>query len=166
MHAHSNLICRSTGAYHQRTDSCSSSTIFSRFSSSDRPLRLDMAPPPGAVQARLQSIVNRRQMGQRASGGGGKSRVGGGQRRWRRPGEKAAAGGGGSGSRVGGGHRRGRRPGAGVASAEAGKRWITALPGSVGSFPVVLNETGRAKVARAADQMPTTAVRLSHAGIY
>ena len=47
-----------------------------------------------------------------ASAGGGESRVGDGQRRWRRLGEEATAGGGGGGSRVGSGQRRGRRPGA------------------------------------------------------
>ena len=100
--------------------------------------------------------------GRSASGGGGDSRVGGGKRRWRRPGAKAAAGGGGGGSRVGGGQRRGRRPGARAASGGG-----EALDYSIGRLcrlptsPVHLNENGRAKLARAADQMPTTAVNSS-----
>jgi len=118
-------------------------------------------PGAGAAPAAETAVRG----GGSASGGGGDSRVGGGKRRWRRPGAKAAAGGGGSGSRVGGGQRRGRRPGAVAASGDGealdcSTCWLCRLPTS----PVHLNENGRAKVARAADQMPTTAVNIFSLG--
>jgi len=113
----------------------------------------------GRAAAAAKTAVRR---GGSASGGGGDSRVGGGQRRWRQPGAKAAAGGGCGGSGVGGGQRRGWRPRAGAASGggealEYSTGWLCRLPTS----PVHLTENGRAKVARAADQMPTTAVNIS-----
>jgi len=68
-----------------------------------------------------------------------------------------AASGGGEGQGRGQRQRRGRR-------LEAGKRWIkysTCWVCRLPTSPVHLNENGRAKVARAVDQMPTMAVNVS-----
>jgi len=89
--------------------------------------------------------------------------VGSGQLRWRRPGAGAAPAAGSAAVRWvaasggGGGQGRGRRPGA-VAASVGGEALDYSTFGlcRLPTLPVHLNENGRAKVARAADQMPTT----------
>jgi len=98
-----------------------------------------------------------------ADGEGADSRVRSGQLRWRGPGAGAAPAAGAAAVRWvaasggGGGQGRGRRPGA-VAASVGGEALDYSTCGlcRLPTLPVHLNENGRTKVARAADQMPTT----------